>query len=208
MVESRVNWTYDPTKSKYTRQLMAPIVASSTSYYEVFRKLGLKPTGSANGRIRKIVQVLGLDTSHFLGMGSNRGPDRKGGPKRLSWEQILVLDRNDGRKEKVNVLRRALIESGILEKCESCGLGPEWEDRPLCLQIDHRNGDSLDNRPGNPRFLCPNCHSQTDTFGSGNVREFDKRQPWRKGSQKRKRVWKDGKRVYSRDRGEMADATG
>jgi DNA-binding CsgD family transcriptional regulator len=32
------------------------------------------------------------------------------------------------------------------------------------LQIDHQNGDHADNRKENLRELCPNCHSQTDTY--------------------------------------------
>ena len=32
------------------------------------------------------------------------------------------------------------------------------------LQLHHKNGNPLDDRLENLQILCPNCHSQTDTF--------------------------------------------
>ena len=49
-------------------------------------------------------------------------------------------------------------------RCEGCGLPDEWQGKRLVLEIDHVNGRHNDNRPENLRFLCPNCHSQTETF--------------------------------------------
>lgn len=51
--------------------------------------------------------------------------------------------------------------------CEVCGLR-EWRGRPLSLALHHINGDRHDNRLGNLELLCPNCHSQTDTFSGRN----------------------------------------
>ena len=42
------------------------------------------------------------------------------------------------------------------------------------LQLDHINGNHNDNRLENLRIVCPNCHTQTDTFGSKIKREKNK----------------------------------
>lgn len=70
-------------------------------------------------------------------------------------------------KSRATVKRR-LIAAGILEnRCEWCGIS-EWRGKPLSIQIDHANGIRNDNRRENLRMLCPNCHSQTETFGAKN----------------------------------------
>ena len=50
--------------------------------------------------------------------------------------------------------------------CEICGQTNLWNGKPLVLQLDHINGNHYDNRLENLRIVCPNCHTQTDTFGS------------------------------------------
>ena len=51
-------------------------------------------------------------------------------------------------------------------KCEKCGVSNEWNGMPLTLQVDHIDGNASNNDIHNLMILCPNCHSQTDTYGN------------------------------------------
>lgn len=55
-------------------------------------------------------------------------------------------------------------------KCEVCGI-TEWNGKPIVFQIDHTNGDRMDNTLENLKVICPNCHSQTETYGIKNISE-------------------------------------
>lgn len=52
-------------------------------------------------------------------------------------------------------------------KCECCGIS-EWNGKPLTLWLDHIDGDASNDSPNNVRLMCPNCDSQSDTFGAKN----------------------------------------
>lgn len=54
------------------------------------------------------------------------------------------------------------------ESCVLCGLGREWNQKELVLQLDHIDGNPTNNLIDNLRVLCPNCHTQTDTYASKN----------------------------------------
>ena len=65
-------------------------------------------------------------------------------------------------------IKGRLLGEGLKEpRCERCGL-TEWQGRGLSLELHHVNGDGRDNRLENLMLLCPNCHSQTDSWGGRN----------------------------------------
>lgn len=67
-------------------------------------------------------------------------------------------------------LKRRLLTEGIKDnRCEICGIS-EWNNKPINCELDHINGDRTDHRLTNLRILCPNCHSQTDTFRAKNIK--------------------------------------
>lgn len=61
------------------------------------------------------------------------------------------------------------------EKCKVCSQGNTWNNLPLSLQVDHKDGNSDNNMPENVRLVCPNCHSLTSTYKSLNKKGRGKR---------------------------------
>lgn len=61
-----------------------------------------------------------------------------------------------------STLRKVLIYL-YGEKCSECDNGSIWNNKPLTLEVDHKDGNSDNNFPDNVRLLCPNCHSQAET---------------------------------------------
>ena len=48
-------------------------------------------------------------------------------------------------------------------RCSECGID-SWNNKPISLELEHKNGNSSDNSLENVCLLCPNCHSQTSTY--------------------------------------------
>lgn len=147
-------------KRSWTDEALIEAVERGGTITEVTRHLGL--SDSRRGDVSQRAKELGLTFS-----------------RRNSPSQDVMLARRHARAERVlrlgharvngQRLRRLLTEHGILEdKCNKCSLGPSWQDVPLALQVNHVNGDHRDNRAENLEILCPNCHSQTDTYAGRN----------------------------------------
>lgn len=137
-------------------------VANSTTIADVLRGLNLSVSPGNYKTIHKYVAVWGVSTTHFLGQAHKKGRDHA----RLPTDAILVQD-----SFYAGSLAKRLLKEGLLiEQCAKCRQGPHWQGARLVLQLDHINGDPRDNRLENLRILCPNCHSQTETFGSRNSR--------------------------------------
>jgi hypothetical protein len=71
-----------------------------------------------------------------------------------------------GKKPGKVALREYLTETQGY-KCSCCGI-TEWNNNPISLEVDHKDGDPYNDSPDNLRFICPNCHSQTPTYKAKN----------------------------------------
>lgn len=52
--------------------------------------------------------------------------------------------------------------------CTICGCTATYNGLPLTLEMDHIDGNPDNNLASNLRLLCPNCHTQTSTYGVKN----------------------------------------
>ena len=81
-------------------------------------------------------------------------------------------------KQSYHGMKKKLLANGtLINKCAICNLGGIWNNKPIVLQLDHINGNHYDNTISNLRILCPNCHSQTTTFGVNNTKRINKIEP-------------------------------
>jgi hypothetical protein len=65
-------------------------------------------------------------------------------------------------------LKNRLLKDGIIvNECNICGIN-QWNNKPVNLELDHVDGNRTNHLLQNLRLLCPNCHSQTDTYRSKN----------------------------------------
>lgn len=111
---------------------------------------------SSNDIIKRRCNQLDISTEHFC--RSNKSSTK------YDLKDILV---ENSTYANISRLKERLLKEGLLEyKCALCGNTGEWLGNPLSLQLDHINGIHTDNRIQNLRILCPNCHSQTETYGS------------------------------------------
>jgi hypothetical protein len=107
---------------------------------------------------------MGLDTTHFSGMGWRRGNTTPVVPARPLGGLLVA-----GRLVQTNRLKKRLIEEGLKEPmCEICHR-KQWNGSRIPLELDHVNGRRNDHRLGNLRLLCPNYHAQTNTYRGRNI---------------------------------------
>lgn len=153
-------------KIKYTNEELTDAVKNSKSYASVCEILGKAGSGTFQSKVKREIKSLGLDITHFTGKLWSKGSTVLQ-DDRLSRKGVDIFSENSSYAK--SYIRSLVLKNKLIPyKCDLCDNNGTWKDKGLSLQMDHINGNNVDNRLTNLRFLCPNCHSQTPTYGSKN----------------------------------------
>ena len=148
---------------KYTETQLRKAVKDSFSLAQALKTLGLVPCGGNYLILKKAIAYFNLDTSHFTGQLWNKG-------KRIGIKQPTENYLNNNVPISSFKLKKILLREKIFPfECSSCKK-TEWLGQPIPLELDHINGNSLNNRLKNLRLLCPNCHALTPTYRGKNIK--------------------------------------
>ena len=98
--------------------------------------------------------------------------------KGLYCSVICQQDFQNNQKIKDGIASQKTMKRYLLSKfgnkCFCCGI-TDWNDKPITMEIEHKDGNSSNNEIENLSLLCPNCHSQTPTYknkNKGNGRHY------------------------------------
>ena len=72
-----------------------------------------------------------------------------------------------GLTQTSSFIRRYICEK-YNNTCVTCGQTSIHNNLPLTMQLEHCDGNSRNNKEENLLLLCPNCHTQTEFYGSKN----------------------------------------
>jgi hypothetical protein len=120
------------------------------------RELGCNPK-----TINPVLERLGLI---YAGNQGSKGLSKSNGQD-LSLVEYLAKSIDI----QSNKVRKKLLAEGYKEhRCECCGLST-WLDKPIALELHHKDGDRHNNTIENYELLCPNCHAFTDSYRGKNA---------------------------------------
>ena len=133
------------------------IVKESKSYKDVALKMGYKSCpGHLSKKLRSKMDNLNIDYSHFT----------RANVVERNKENVFCKNSTAAQK----TLRFWYEKENLEYKCNICNQEPFWNGKNMTLILDHINGNNIDNRLENLRWVCGNCNIQLDTTNGKNIK--------------------------------------
>lgn len=144
----------------FTKEELEYVINTYDSWSSILRALGIYD--AHNKRISTLIKrldFLDIDYSkiHYV--------KKSGCTKKYSFNEVFKKNNNISPYTVREHFKKLTKDS---YNCAICGLGPEWNGKPLVLTMDHIDGNHNNNEFSNLRWLCPNCDRQTETYSGKN----------------------------------------
>lgn len=154
-----------------TKEELEILLKECNTISEILRRLNLNTHTSIRKTFKTLIKKYNIDDTEFILKSKNFIKNNIKKSKNLKYENEVIFIENSSYIGGSSIKKR-LFESNLLkEQCCLCGQLPIHNNIPLTLQLDHINGIHNDNRLENLRILCPNCHTQTHTWGTRNIKK-------------------------------------
>jgi len=148
----------------FRKEEFIKFIEESKSVSEVLLKMGLRNAGGNFRTVKKYINILNLDISHFISQAEVAKKTNKLFVKK-PIEYYLV---ENNKSSSSSHIKERLFKEGLKERiCEKCGQDEVWNGVKLTLILDHKNGNHYDWRLENIRIVCPNCNATLPTHCRG-----------------------------------------
>lgn len=149
-------------KLRFQKEEFTKAIMENSNIIGAIRALGLPEKRSSYDVVYRYILIHSVNASHLK--PHTRADKTKKRSLKISNEEIFNATAGYDR----TFVRRMIINEQLLPYvCQRCKI-TEWQGEKITLELDHINGIPTDHRLENLRFLCPNCHSLTDTFNGKN----------------------------------------
>ena len=131
---------------EYTNEDIITYSKEVKSIAGLLKKLDLRIAGGNYTNIKRLLQKLNVDCSHWTGSAWSKDQQLK------DWSDYT----------RVEQLKPHLLKDKG-NTCNSCKLD-SWMDKPIPLEVHHLDGDRTNNDYINLELLCCNCHALTHNW--------------------------------------------
>ena len=139
-----MSWLHLMTEEKLKEQ--APICFSRR---HLLKNMGLAPYGGNYKTLNSALKKFNIDTSHFTGKGWRKGHQFD---SKRSIPLVDILVKNSSYTNSSCLRKRLLKEKIFDRKCYGCE-NTEWQNKPIPLELEHKNGNNRDHRIKNLTLL-------------------------------------------------------
>ena len=153
-------------KIEIDKETIQDAVIQSKSIRNVLLILGLNISSGGSYRVLyRLIKEYNIDTSHFTGMLWSKGTQVA---LKVPLEDYLS---NKKKIQSWKLRNRLLREFIFPHECSVCH-NTTWNDKPIPIELDHKDGNKYNNNLDNLRLICPNCHAQTHNYKSKNSKRY------------------------------------